>query len=217
MVDVADSPPSAAQAVLDFWFGSGAENAEEVMAMAQRWFRGGAALDQEVTQRFGSLVEAALRGELDDWARTPRGRVALVLVLDQFTRHVFRGDPRSHAGDARAQRLALEAFDRGLDQGLAFPEKTFLAMPLLHAEDLGLQERLATILEGFGADVPTPYGPMHEAQVEQSEKYREVIRRFGRFPHRNEILGRPSTPEELEFLRDWHEKMPPREARSTPS
>lgn len=215
MVDAA--LPSAAQTVLEFWFGSGTESPEEMMALGRRWFSGGAAFDQEVTQRFGSVVEAALRGELDDWAQTPRGRVALVIVLDQFTRHVFRGDPRSYAGDERAQRLALEAFDRGLDQGLSFFEKAFLAMPLLHAEDLNVQNRLAAILEGFGADVPPAYVGMYEAQVEQSEKYREIIRRFGRFPHRNEILGRASTAEELDFLRDWPEKMPPRGVRSTSS
>lgn len=183
------------------------------MARVRRWFQGGAEFDQEVVRRFGSLVEAALRGELDEWTQTTRGRLALVLVLDQLTRNVFRGDARTYAGDSMAQRLALEAFDRGLDRELTYLEKLFLSMPLLHAEDMALQERLATIVEGFSADLPPVYGRMHEMNQEQAAKYRDIIRRFGRFPHRNDLLGRTSTPEELVFLEDWAEKMAPRGAR----
>jgi uncharacterized protein (DUF924 family) len=125
--------------VLRFWFESPARDHEDARRKMRRWFVDGPALDAEVKARFLPTLEAALRGELDAWADAPRSRLALVLVLDQFPRDAFRGTPRAWAGDAKAQALCVDALDRGMDEDLDYVERAFLGMPLVHAEDLGLQ------------------------------------------------------------------------------
>lgn len=186
-------PLASPEDVLSFWFGTPVVNEDEMMARIHRWFRGGASMDEEVTRRFGPTVEAALRHELDRWAETARGRLALVLLLDQMTRSLYRNDPRCYAGDAHAQALSVEAFDRGMDRELGFIERVFLAMPISHAEDLVLQERVAGIASKSAANAPPEYRVMSAMSVEQTVKYLGIIRRFGRFPHRNATLGRDST------------------------
>lgn len=200
------------ETVLSFWFGTAATNEDE-MPRIRRWFRGGAAMDEEVARRFGPTVEAALRREIDDWAATARGRLALVLLLDQMTRSLYRNDLRSYAGDAQAQALSAEAFDREMHRELDFPERMFLAMPMAHAEDVALQERAARLATELAAGAPPEYRVMSAMTVEQTAKYLGIIRRFGRFPHRNTILGRASTPEEIEFLKTWADVQPPKSIR----
>ncbi|HZO17155.1 MAG TPA: DUF924 family protein [Polyangiaceae bacterium] len=196
--------------ILQFWFGEPARDANDVMDKLRRWFRGGAEIDADVRERFGAAVEAALAGELDGWALEARSRLALVLLLDQFTRNVYRGDPRTHAGDEKAQELALDAFDRGLDRTLSYVERVFLSMPLIHSEHLSRQRRVDEIVAQMTPEAPPECGQMAAMHAEQTAKYTAIIARFGRFPHRNELLGRISTPEEEEFLKDWEQKGPPR-------
>ena len=200
--------------ILQFWFGEPARDADGVMAKMRRWFRGGPDVDADVRERFGAAVEAALAGELDHWAADARSRLALVLLLDQFTRNVYRGDPRTHAGDEKAQALALDAFDRGLDATLSYVERMFLSMPLVHSEQLSRQRRAGEIVAQMTPDAPPEFRQVAAMHTEQSGKYTAVIARFGRFPHRNKLLGRQSTPEEEEFLEDWEQKGPPRGAPS---
>jgi len=195
--------------VLAFWFGDPPADEAGLMKKIVRWFRGGSEMDAEVRARFGESVEAALAGDLDGWADAPRSRLALILVLDQFTRNVFRGDARTYAGDAEAQRLALDAIDRGLDEGLSTVERLFLCMPLLHSEDGAMHERLAAYARRVAGDAPPLFAKMCAMHTEPATKYQEVIARFGRFPHRNAILGRPSTPEETRFLEDWDKRAHP--------
>lgn len=190
------------QEVRSFWFGTRATTPAEFDTKARRWFMGGADLDREIIERFTGDVERALAGELDGWAAEPPGRVALVLLLDQFPRSVFRGTPRSVAGDERAQRLVLEAFDQGIDRGLPHEERLFLIMPLMHSEDMALQERGAKLVDELIAIAPD-YRSVYDITANQSKRYREIVGRYGRFPHRNESLGRTSTPEEIEFMRTW--------------
>jgi uncharacterized protein (DUF924 family)/glutathione S-transferase len=204
------TPPSVSpEQLLAFWFGKPATTEAELMDNARRWFAGGAAMDAEVRARFGKTVEAALAGELDVWATTPRGRLALVLVLDQLTRNAFRGDSRSFAGDEKARQLAVNAFEDGADETLSVLERMFLSMPLLHAEDPSLILRGCEIARRIAAGAPPSFAKLCSMHIEQSEKYLDVIRRFGRFPHRNTTLGRASTPEEDSFLVDWADKAPP--------
>jgi len=191
--------------VLSFWFGEPATDAATVMAKVALWFRGGPAMDEKIQAQFGALVRAALAGELDAWAGEPRSHLAFVIVLDQFTRNVLRNDPKTYAGDAKAQRLAIDALDRKLDAGFDFPERAFLCMPLVHAEDLPLQRRALAYARDIAKSAPTIYAKMASMQVDQATKYEGIIARFGRFPHRNAILGRESTPEELEFLAHWEQ------------
>jgi uncharacterized protein (DUF924 family) len=195
--------------VLEFWFGTPPTTEADVMANERRWFRSGAEMDDDVRRRFGPAVDAAARGELDAWAATPRGRLALVILLDQLTRNVHRGNTATYAGDAKAQKLSLEAFDGGLDRGLDLVERLFLSMPLLHSERPEHHARLASIAREIVADAAPIYRKLCAMYDEQVRKYADVIRRFGRFPHRNAILGRASTHEEMELLRDWERRAPP--------
>ena len=193
--------------VYAWWFGDApAHDAATADAKMRRWYMGGPSVDAEVREKFGPLVERAVRGELDSWARTPRGRIALILLLDQFARNLWRDDPRCYSGDARAQRLAVEALDSGLDAGLSLEERQFLRMPLAHAEDPVLQQRNVAETEKMVATVPEVLLRVYETAIERSRKSLAVITRFGRFPHRNKVLGRSSTPAEIEFLKDWPEK-----------
>jgi uncharacterized protein (DUF924 family) len=188
-----------AAAVLDFWFGP--EDAPR-----KAWFRRRDAFDAEIRQRFGDTIERALRGELDTaWHASRDGLLAGIVVLDQFTRNVFRGTPRAFAGDAAAQALARRVLEAGLDAA-APPwsplRRQFVLMPLEHAEDLALQEESVRRFRALAGEADSgPHAATLRDALDYAERHREVIRRFGRFPHRNEILGRASRAEEVEFLR----------------
>lgn len=176
-----------------FWFGDGG------WSNARLWFEAGTSLDEEVRERFGDTIEAALRGDLAHWAEDVHDRVALIVVLDQFTRHAFRGTPRFVAGDAAAQRHVLSLLDAGDDRHLASEECLFLLTVLEHAEDRDLATRArqeATRLGAIHADL----SDMGRYVAEHAD----IIDRFGRFPDRNSILGRPATTEEAAFLKTTH-------------
>jgi uncharacterized protein (DUF924 family) len=200
--------------LLHFWFGDApAATAEQVGAKMRRWYMGGPEMDRDVRERFATDVERAVAGELAEWADAPRSRLALILLLDQFTRNMFRDTPRAWATDPLAQRLAVEAFDRGLVDGLNHEERHFFIMPLLHAEDLALQDRAIALMDEHVAKVPAAVRQVFAAGQEQTHKYRAIIARFGRFPHRNRALGRESTVEEREFLERELANLPPAVAR----
>jgi uncharacterized protein (DUF924 family) len=186
--------------VLAFWFGAPIASEDDAMVRLRRWFRCDEAFDADLRARFLGTIEAALRGELDGWARSMDGRLALVLVLDQMTRNAFRGTPRAWSGDERALALATEALDVGLDASLPLERRFFLGMPLLHAENLPAQERSHARALTLRPLAARELRRMAEGHVEQSAKYLDVISRFGRFPFRNAVLGRVSTPEETSFL-----------------
>ncbi len=194
---------STPEEVLSYWFPEGFNEADPQTRRRQgeRWMHGGPEVDREITERFGQVLEQARRGELDHWAETPRGRLALIVVLDQFSRNVYRGSPLSYAQDEKALELALEGIDAGMDRELSFMERIFFWMPVGHSEDLALQERSVRHKEEEAADAPPHLRAMAEFGISQARAARDVIARFGRHPHRNEILGRESTPEELEYLR----------------
>ena len=205
---------SGPEEVLSYWFPEGINNAdpETLRRQGKRWMQGGPEVDKEITERFGKLLEQARRGELDHWADTPRGRLALVIVLDQFSRHIYRGSPLSYAQDEKALELALEGIDLGMDRELGAMERNFFWLPLGHSEDLALHERSVRHAEEEAANAPLHPKALYEFGVSQAEAARSVIGRFGRHPHRNEILGRTSTPEELEYLRTEtppHLRQPP--------
>jgi uncharacterized protein (DUF924 family) len=184
--------PASPAAVLDFWFGY-------ADAVDARWFKGGEAFDREIAERFGATIAAALAGDLEGWAARPEGTLALIVVLDQFTRNVHRGTPRAFAGDSRALALARRLVDSGEHLRLPPLRRWFAYMPLEHAEDLAVQQRCVAWFEALTAEG----GPHREAlagALDYARRHHDVIARFGRFPHRNAILGRTSTPEEAAFL-----------------
>ncbi|MBA3391352.1 MAG: DUF924 domain-containing protein [Deltaproteobacteria bacterium] len=208
---------SGPREVLAFWFGEPAHDDATFRAKIRRWYMGGSTLDREISEQFGAVIDEALAGRLERWADSPRDRVALIVVLDQFTRSIYRDDPQTYAGDEAAQAVTVDALDRGLECELSIEERLFLNMPLLHAESLDHQERGVREMERLVAEAPAWAKPVLAMGVEQAHKYRGVIARFGRFPHRNQILGRASTPDEAAFLVDWKQRQPPTGAHDPPA
>ena len=194
---------SSPEEVLSYWFPEGINEADPQTRrrQAERWMAGGPEVDREITERFGETLEQARRGGLDHWAETARGRLALIVVLDQFSRNVYRGSPLSYAQDEKALRLAVEGIDLGMDRELGAMERLFFWLPLGHCEDLALHDRSVSHAEEEAANAPPHLRAGAEFGVSQAKAARNVIARFGRHPHRNEILGRDCTPEELEYLR----------------
>ena len=194
---------STPEEVLSYWFPEGIDEADPETRGLQmkRWMAGGPEVDREIAERFGEVLEQARRGELDHWEATARERLALIVVLDQFSRNVYRGSSLSYAQDEKALGLALEGIDLGMDRELGAMEGMFFWLPLGHSEDLALHERSVGQAEKEVADAPEHLRLWHEHNLYQAKAAREVIARFGRHPHRNEILGRDCTPEELEYLR----------------
>ena len=201
-------PPPSAQDVLDFWFGDGLQRDWPSDDRSKLWFGGGAEQDATIRRRFGALVESALGGGLAEWERALPTRLALLIVLDQFSRNVHRGQARAFAGDARAQRLALATLDAGEDnddsdrETLARVGRVFLYMPLMHAENLALQERCVACFTALHDNSPPALRETLAGNLHFAIEHRDTIQRFGRFPHRNAALGRDSTAEEKVFLKN---------------
>ena len=182
---------TTAQEVLDFWFG--APGAAEYGKAREFWFRKSQATDDLIRARFGAEVDAALRGERDAWAQTVIGTRALILLLDQFTRNIFRGTKRAFAGDERALELARALVAAGEDRKLAPLARWFVYLPFEHSESIEVQRESLRLFGELAA------AGLAEALV-WAQKHYDLIARFGRYPHRNRILGRASTAEELEYL-----------------
>lgn len=180
-------------AVLAFWFG--APGTADAGRPRSQWFEKSEAFDATIRERFGALHERAHAGELDAWAATPLAALALLVVLDQFSRNIHRGTPRAFASDARALAIARKAVWSGFDRVLTPVERWFVYLPFEHAEDLAAQRESLRRFAGLDGD------PASASAIDYARRHYEVIARFGRFPHRNAVLGRPSTPEEAEFLR----------------
>lgn len=175
---------SLANEVLRFWFGEGAERGKA----HKRWFEKNAAFDAEVRERFLPLYEALAGNE--EWLARPEECLARIIVLDQFPRNMFRGSARAFATDAQALAAARHAVAHGFDRDLLPVERQFVYLPFEHSESLADQERACELMR-----------PLGEELFDWALRHKQIIERFGRFPHRNAILGRESTPEELEFLK----------------
>ncbi|MYM29188.1 DUF924 family protein [Duganella sp. CY15W] len=193
-----------AQAVFDFWFQPAQGQAAD--APRREWFQKDEAFDREIAQRFGAQIEQALEGGLHQWdAEGPQAALARILVLDQFCRNVYRGTPLSFAGDHQALQAALDMIDAGEDKALPPLQRAFVYLPLEHAENMAMQEQsVALFMRMADAERNTASAATSQGiagMLDYAQRHREVIRRFGRFPHRNDILGRESTPEEVAFLK----------------
>ncbi len=167
--------------VLDFWFDAETK---------PHWFKQSDAFDQAVAERLGPLCAQARAGEIDGWAVQPDGLLALVILLDQVPRNLFRGTPEAFATDGKALALARLAVDQRMDRDLGVDQRAFLYLPFEHAEDLADQERAVALFRELG----------NETYLDFAIRHRDVIARFGRFPHRNAILGRESSAAERQFL-----------------
>ena len=175
--------------ILEFWFGT--KISDTYGENLKKWWKKDSAFDEEISDRFRDDFEGAESGALDGLADDARGSLALVIVLDQFPRNMFRETPRAFATDAKALAISERAIDKGFDRKLIPAERAFLYMPWQHAESLEIQERSVRLFEALD------FGNMRDFAI----RHRDVIARFGRFPHRNAILGRDSTAQEREFLK----------------
>ena len=193
MTDLNDSDNDA-QAVLDFWFA--AEGEPEHGAVRDLWFRKSFDTDRQIAERFGPLIEQALRGELEAWVTEPRSALAQIVLLDQFTRNTFRDTPRAFAGDKRALAAAMAMVGSRQDENLLPVQRVFVYLPFEHAEGMVMQEEALRLFSRLVVGAPELQNMLDYAQ-----RHHDVVQRFGRFPHRNVILGRQSTAEEIEFLK----------------
>jgi uncharacterized protein (DUF924 family) len=182
--------------ILTFWFDDPDVADSEYGKQRKVWFVKNPAFDQEIIDRFLSTYEQAIAGHLDDWQKTPSGCLALLIVLDQFSRNMFRGTPRAFAADAKALAVAKDAIAKGFDRQVEPFKRIFFYLPLEHSENLGDQHHSVLLYQQLG----DAHGDLANV-LEYAIRHREVIERFGRFPHRNAILGRESTLEEIEFLK----------------
>jgi uncharacterized protein (DUF924 family) len=187
--------------VLAFWFGPPGSAAEIAGRQRTLWFGKSPANDQAVIERFSATLAAATAGQLDHWIHTPRGRLALVIVLDQFPHHIHRDQPQAFATDPQALALSLDALATNEDRQLAPIERVFLYLPLEHAESIDMQERSVSLYEQLAQEAADDERALFDNFLDYARKHLDVVARFGRFPHRNAILGRPSTPDEIEFLK----------------
>lgn len=190
------------QPLLDFWFGDDADDSARAKRQSPLWWSKSHDTDALIESRFGELAEAAASGKLDAWAEVPAGRLALILLLDQLPRNIHRGTPKAFAQDAKARDLCLKGLSLGADKALSPLGQAFFYHPLEHAESREQQARSVALFEGLAAEQSAgPAQATFEDFADFARRHRVIVDRFGRFPHRNAILGRADTAEETEFLR----------------
>lgn len=181
----------SANEVLEFWFDPDNQ---------KRWYVADPAFDAQIRQRFGDCLDAAIAGQLTHWTQTAEGWLALLIVLDQFSRNLYRNDARAWAQDAEAQRLALWGIAEGFDCALPPLQRVFAYMPLEHGETVELQRRSVELFDDLRQDAPDDQRERFDMFYDYAVRHQVVVEQFGRFPHRNAVLGRASTADELEYL-----------------
>jgi uncharacterized protein (DUF924 family) len=188
------------QPLLDWWFGPGVTAAEVASSRTALWFAKQDHQDEQAREQFAAQVEQALAGQLHDWLREPEGWLATLLLLDQLPRMIFRDTPRAFAGDPLARPLALHGLTEGWDQQLRPIQRVFTYLVLEHAEDLALQNQAVQLFQVLLEQAASAERELFAGYLDYAERHQQVIARFARFPHRNQILARPSSAEESAFL-----------------
>jgi uncharacterized protein (DUF924 family) len=183
--------------ILSFWFG---QSAEETKERASRWWKKDPAFDEEIRSEFEADLLRATRGELDSWLEQPESAVAFVVLLDQFSRNMYRDTPEAFAQDERALAATLQGLERGFDARLSPMQRYFFYMPLMHAEDRAVQRRSVEKFERLAEEKDTGFDGMLRGAADFARRHRDIVERFGRFPHRNNLLERTTTGEEANFL-----------------
>lgn len=186
--------------ILQFWFGNHTDAATVAKAQAPLWWQKDAATDDAVRARFAGITAMAARHELDAWCGTPQGRLALILLTDQFPRNMYRDTPKAFHYDALAQAWCRQGLACGHDLALRPIKRVFFYLPLEHAEALDAQQQAVALFTRLVDGVAPEEKPVFAGYLDFAVRHRDIIARFGRFPHRNQILGRPSTADELAFL-----------------
>lgn len=190
-----------AEQILEFWFGKPVVGEPVPSERRRLWFGGEPETDRLIREKFAVDLDRAQRGEFRHWSRTPRGALALIIVFDQFPRNIHRGTPLAYACDGRALTLCLAGLDAAQDRSLAVAEKAFFYLPLEHAEDLEAQRRSVALFSALRDQAPPALAELCEGFFDYAVRHQRIIERFGRFPHRNAVLGRSSSPAEIAFLR----------------
>ena len=188
--------------ILDYWFGMLDDDAVYPEEKSKIWFNGGDDVDEYIRRNFEHDLLEAAKGRLDDWRLTPHGTLALILLFDQFPRNIYRDTPASFSFDEKALDLCLWGLEKGYDNGLRPVERVFYYLPMEHSEEFEIQKMSLAHFERLVREAPVAIKLPMDIALEFSEKHYKIIERFGRFPHRNEILERTSTREELEFLKE---------------
>ena len=199
-VSVSETHAVTAADINAFWLGPSPTDLGAARAASRRWYVVDDRLDEEIRRQFGTAMAQARTGALSDWRETSDGALALVILLDQFTRNAYRGAAAAFSGDAMAREVATGALDRGLDRALPIPGRLLLYHPFEHSEELEDQQRSVTLFSELVADSPSEWGEYIDSFLRYARAHLEVIDQFGRFPHRNAALGRESTPAEQEWL-----------------
>jgi len=197
-----------AQDVLNFWFGADPLAPDQITQRMRLWFGGDdppelrLLRDELIAERFGEMVEAAAGGKLDAWTASPHRLLALILLLDQFPRNIYRGSAKAFAQDDRALSLALNGMQTGADANLTPVHRVFFYMPLQHAESPDVQEESVAAFRRLADEAPAEHRSLFQACLKFAQLHQRIVVRFGRFPHRNRLLGRSSSESELAYLRD---------------
>jgi len=187
-------------AVLSFWFREKELTAPQIDGRMDVWFGEDPIFDEEVATRFSDDVKAASDGLLDDWATDPRGRLALIILIDQFRRNIFRNTPEAFSNDKAALKLCVEGAMENADKGLSPIERVFFYMPLQHAESRKVQRKSVDIFSRLAAAVSATHKETFDTIVQFAELHADIVEQFGRFPHRNKLMGRENTPQEAQYL-----------------
>ncbi len=190
------------QPLLDWWFGSGETAAEVASSQQSLWFGKQDSQDDYAREHFAPLVRQALAGELEDWTETAEGWLALILLLDQLPRMIYRDSPFAYSGDLRARQLVARGLAAGWEQALAPLEQTFVYLVLEHTESLDSQALAVELFAGLLEQVSDEERPYFADTLDYAKRHQHVIVRFGRFPHRNQALGRESTADEISYLKE---------------
>ena len=190
-----------AREILDFWFGKTRGSDYFPQAMVGKWFTKDEKFDEEIRQRFDETLWAATKGELDHWLQSDEGTLAFIILLDQFSRNLYRDQKEEYTQDAQVLKLALKALDDGLDTRLAPIERVFVYLPLEHSEDLNLQHRSVDLFTKLAEEASPSMKPFAENALDYAKRHRDMIKEWGRFPYRNDQIGRETTKEEEEFLK----------------
>lgn len=186
--------------VLTFWFMKKELSAPQIDGRMDVWFGDDQVFDHEVTKEFADEVERASEGELDHWAHEPRGRLALILLLDQFRRNMYRNTPEAFAKDKLALKLCVEGAAEKMDKGLSPIQRAFFYMPLQHAESRKVQRKSCEMYRHLAKDVSPTYKETFDTITQFAELHADIVEQYGRFPHRNKVLNRANTAEEDEYL-----------------
>jgi uncharacterized protein (DUF924 family) len=191
------------QALLDFWFEDALDQPAKLGQRMKVWFGGGPKVDAEIAERFGATVEALGSGLGETWAaRGPRERLAAIIGLDQFSRSIHRKSPKAFANDPHALRLAKEGIAKGEDRQIPAAARMFVYLPLEHSENIEDQRQCIRLFEALAAEADDATRETFTSALDYARRHADVIARFGRFPYRNDVLGRASTPEEIAWVKE---------------